>query len=623
MLTLLKLVRKFATLLRSDLTPNQIAVGACLGLLMGLTPAGLHWILVLTLALVVNCSLGAFFLAFGVSKLAFLPIAPVAFHLGVELVKVPVAASAITRVVEAPVLAWMDFDRYLVIGAYAIALPVAAIVFLPLRGLVKWYRGSILTRFAEAAWLKLAPVKFVTWIFFGKGQAGEPAKRFLLFRPFRPYVLPVVAVLYVVVLFGAGFIARWTLRGPLERQLTRRLGRPVTIGEVRYRFFDQNLSLSNVQVADRREKKDVVRLGAADMDLSFVDLLAKRVHIEKLSAREIAFHVVRREDGSINVEEEPEDPEDRGDWQEFLRKLREVDWVELYRKWQEYRKKIDLRRAKKQAERKPAYDADLRWEFERRSPLVRVDLVEVRNVKLNVEDRTGRGFPSITSLTADGRDFSSKPGWNGKSSVIAGEGELAGGKSGRIRFRLVLGGQNEFEARLEALPLTDWKSFYESSLPVTVEAGTATLAVRGLVKGSALSAAVNLQIDKLRVAQKAERFMGLDAETSRYAVQGINEYGQRLPVVVGIAVTGTPAEPKIHAEAPFADIARKGLEMAGRRELQKHIDRLAERAKGGIPVALDGEFKKVQENLLKDFPIFDTKSDPKKKIEEWFDPFKK
>ena len=39
-----KIVRKVFGQLKSDMTPPQLAVAASLGVLMGLTPAGLHWL---------------------------------------------------------------------------------------------------------------------------------------------------------------------------------------------------------------------------------------------------------------------------------------------------------------------------------------------------------------------------------------------------------------------------------------------------------------------------------------------------------------------------------------------------------------------------------------------------
>ena len=67
MLTLLKLIRNLFKQLKSDLTPSQIAVGAFLGMVAALTPFGVHLVLILTIALLVN---GFFFVGKGIAAIA-------------------------------------------------------------------------------------------------------------------------------------------------------------------------------------------------------------------------------------------------------------------------------------------------------------------------------------------------------------------------------------------------------------------------------------------------------------------------------------------------------------------------------------------------------------------------
>jgi hypothetical protein len=61
---------------------------------------------------------------------------------------------------------------------------------------------------------------------------------------------------------------------------------------------------------------------------------------------------------------------------------------------------------------------------------------------------------------------------------------------------------------------------------------------------------------------------------SGYAIQGINAYGEKLPVELKAAIKGPLEDPEIDAKLPFLEIAKKGLEMLGKKELQKYIDRL-------------------------------------------------
>jgi len=58
------------------------------------------------------------------------------------------------------------------------------------------------------------------------------------------------------------------------------------------------------------------------------------------------------------------------------------------------------------------YDPDLRWEQERRDPLVRADSVEIKNLAFRMTDRSAKspGVPAITSVTAEGAQLSTSPG---------------------------------------------------------------------------------------------------------------------------------------------------------------------------------------------------------------------
>ena len=127
MLTLIKLIRNLFKQLKSDLTPTQIAVGVFFGAMAGLTPFGLHLILLFTVALLVNCSMAACLLVFGALKPVGFALAGASFNMGVSLLENGdgAFASLIRALCNAPILAYLGFDRYVVAGGIAIALPPA------------------------------------------------------------------------------------------------------------------------------------------------------------------------------------------------------------------------------------------------------------------------------------------------------------------------------------------------------------------------------------------------------------------------------------------------------------------------------------------------------------------
>jgi uncharacterized protein (TIGR03546 family) len=678
MLTLLKLVRNLFKQLKSDLTPTQIAVGVFFGALAGLTPFGLHLLVLFTAALLVNCSMAAFLLVFGALKPLGLALGAASFQAGVSLLENQDGAFAsLTRAVSsAPILAYLGFDRYVVAGGYALALPIA-LVFAAIFGLVvSAYRKKLAPKLADATWfqnsMKNPLFRFFRWLIAGKDrEAPEPKKRFILLRPFRAYMVAFIPLLYVGLAVGGGLYAQAAINGIAAEGLSKALGVQCSFGKIEYSFFGQRLAFENFQLPDpSNTKEDMVRVGGFEADLGLLSLLSKRLHCEKLAVKDIAAHIARQSDGKLNVNElpgaQPKDPAAKSTYDEYVewltQKGKDADWSELWNRYQEYRKKREEKRREEEAKQargeKPkvvlAYDPDLSWDPGRRDPLLRIDLLQVKNLTLQVSDRSGKGgnLPAITSLDAEGRQLSEKPGWNGAPLTLAGAGLLADGKAGKLSFQgTYLPARSSVEFKVEGVPVTDWRAAYERSVPVRVEAGTATLqTTAGILTGNVDGKAA-LRIDQLKVSAKAGQkpILGLSAEMSGYAIQGINAYGEKLPVEVAATVTGPLEDPSIQAKMPFLEIAKKGLEMLGRKELQKYIDALGgevellkkagadklapvtddakkavEAIKTGDPRSIEDVTKKAQEDAksLKDKDELKKKAEDVKKLED-LNPFKK
>lgn len=636
MLGLINFFRKTIRQLKSDLTPAQIAAGAFFGALAGLTPAGLHWGLLFGPAVFFNCSMGMFLLAFGALKPVGFLLGPAAFRLGEAMLGggVPVAESVVRALAEAPVLAYLGYDRYVVAGAYAMALPAAAVVAAATGLLVRRYRDRISRWIGESAWYRKGmqhrAFRALHWVFAGRDKELEERKpRFILLRPFRAYMLAAVPLLGVALAVGAGFYAEFAIRDLAGGAVSRALGVRCTFGDIRYAFFGQTLEFTDFQLPDPSDTgRDMVRVGKFHADLHFTDLLRGRFYVEDLRVEDVAFRVVRRDDGKLNVTElpaaKPSDsasPGERAAWEEFVAWLaergREVDWAEALQRFAAYREKAAREKEaarKTSPEKRPRlpYDASRRWEFERSAPLVRIERIEARNVSFEIADRAAppgsAAVPAITHLVARGTELSARPGWNGAPLALEGTGKLDGGASGEIAFRLsIRPDRASVDFGVSAVPLPAFRPWYEKSLPVVVEDGIAAAAVSGAVAGGVIDASVNLRVDRLRVSSRKDRprILGLDERTSAAAVQGINAYGEKLPVVVGAAVVGPVGAPSVQAQAPFLEIARKGLEMLGRQELQAHIDRIGERLdsvkKAGLEkaVPLEGDFKAIQEESLR------------------------
>lgn len=82
-------LRNVLKLLKSSLSPGQIALGFALGAFAGLPPAGLHLLLPLSAALLLRLSFKAFLLSWGLFELLSIPLAPAGHAIGQALLIVP------------------------------------------------------------------------------------------------------------------------------------------------------------------------------------------------------------------------------------------------------------------------------------------------------------------------------------------------------------------------------------------------------------------------------------------------------------------------------------------------------------------------------------------------------
>lgn len=657
------LVRKIFKQLKSDLTPGQLAVGAGLGALAGLTPFGAHLLLLFTVALLVNCSMASFLLVFGLFKpLGFL-FGSTSFAVGAHLLGSDgVYAGLIGWASTAPVLAYLGFERYVVAGAYAMGTPVALVVGTLTAVGVANYRQRFAPKLADAGWYQNAMKKWYfrlfKWVLTGKDkEAVEKKKRFVLLRPFRAYMVLFIPLLYVGLAVGGGLYAQFAINGLAAKGLSKALGVQVSFGKIDYSFFGQRLAFENFQLPDPADTKtNLLQIGGFEADLGFLSLLSGRFHIEKLAARDVAARVVRSEDGKLNVAQvpaaTPSDPAEQQSWNEWLdwlsKKGQETDWSGAWKKYQEHKKAgAEKRKQEEEAAKKSGkprvklnYDPALAWTPPDARPKARIDLLQITGLSLAVVDKTQPqgGLPALTSVAGKIEGVSTSPGWDGKPTVVDLTGALGAGKL-TLRGDWLPGASN-LELKLEGLPLVDYRALYEKSVPVKVEGGAAALRTSFATRGGAIDGKAQLQIDGLKVAAKPgeSKILGLDPQMSAYAIQGINAYGEKLPVTVETGVKGPLEDPSIDAKLPFLEIAKKGLELLGRKELDGAIAALGGEVDALKKTALDpvqkqgekaleslkqGDVKGVQDAVKDLKKPEDTKKDLEKKADELKDLFKK
>jgi hypothetical protein len=586
MLFLLKLVRTVFKELKSDLTPTQIGIGVFWGVLWGLTPFGAHTVLLFLLALLFNGSLASTFLVAGALKPVGLLLAPAFFSLGYDQLggdgpyRVVVASLS-----AAPVLAWLGFERYLLAGAYLVAAPAAVVLGLSAKLGVALYRRKPHELPHNRA------LRFVSTLLAGKPRESITRRPL----PIRPSMLVLVPLLAVGLAAGAGIYAQWIVADLVGGAASRALGVKVSFASVDYSFFAQRLRAAKFQLPDpSMPGQDLVRIGDLVADLDFGELLARRFVIEELSASDVVARVERDADGTFNVAKLP--AAESAGWGEFAAKVPDLDYAGLWKRLSAWRSKRAAAPPPPPAP-KPDYDASLAWIPPGRQPRFRVVLAELRNVKL--------GLPAFDTLSLRVEELSAEPGWNGKPLRIAGNGLEAAVRADGADLRIAL----------ENAPLVGLKACYERSLPVAVEAGSATIAFEAR-SSARLDASAKLRLGGLKLALKPgqKSFLGLDPEASAHAIEGLNLYCAKAPLAFGARIEGPAEDPAVSVDVDLLATARKGLLDAGKQELEARLGRQVEILRGASSKAVDAAKAGDVDALKKVVP--GARDDAKKEVQD-------
>lgn len=144
MLILLKYIAKLLKALASEASPNQLAGGFVLGMIIGLTPVfSLHNLLVLVLILVIKVNIGMALLSFLIfSGVAFL--ADPLFHsFGVSLLENEGMQATWTSMYNNEWWAMSRFYNTVVLGSFVSAITLTIPMFFLFKVFVKQYRKHI------------------------------------------------------------------------------------------------------------------------------------------------------------------------------------------------------------------------------------------------------------------------------------------------------------------------------------------------------------------------------------------------------------------------------------------------------------------------------------------------
>lgn len=142
----LKLILKFINVLNKDATPNAVAAGLALGMVLGFTPKfGLLGLFLLVLALLFTLNFSAVLVSAAVFSIFAWVGDPLFNKAGYALLTAPALKGLWTLLYNTPVVPWTRFNNTLVLGSFATGLALVLPAFFAFRWGVVKYRERILT----------------------------------------------------------------------------------------------------------------------------------------------------------------------------------------------------------------------------------------------------------------------------------------------------------------------------------------------------------------------------------------------------------------------------------------------------------------------------------------------
>ncbi len=587
-------IKKVFKILKSSLSPNQIAFSFALGVFAGLPPMGLHVIIPITLAMLVRGSFRAFLLSMGLFKLISVAVAPGSYAIGRFFLDSHRGLDAMWRALfHLPVVAPMGYGRYLLLGGLVLSLVIAIPVFLLVRFLVIKYRRSF------TAWVagwnvsgKLRDKKwtsFLRWLFVG-GEAKYAGAKVPWgpFRYIRREMLIILPLIYVACYLLAAVIVPFFAGRIASSAASYVVGGEVAVEKSSFSLFTGRLGLEGVSVQDpNKPEENVLEVPSLTLDAGMLPLLEKRVVFNAIEIGDAYLHVVREADGTLNVDDFTSGWNADGYVEWAKEHASDVDWLSLLRRFIDY--------LGQPRPRKPRTDlsryADGR-SFPGYAPSFAVERLDIGRVHLSLEDvrSPDETLPRLTLTDVEIENLALPAQLAREPVVITLNGRVEDGMQGdnqstddsRATFTLTakLDDRSKVPVHLYTLDvrdvdLTQMSWLYDTSLPIQVLSGRATLSTSVTITGDETAGEISLVLSGLVIAQRpGEEPFGLSPELAQSTIEGINRYAQDLPIVIGAAVDGTAEAPQIHWEEPLLKIAREGLLLEGRRELQGAIDQL-------------------------------------------------
>ena len=604
-------LKKILAILKSNLSPNQIGFAFALGVFAGLPPMGLHVLIPSTLALLFRCSFRAFLISMGAFKLISLAAAPASYALGKWLLDSQRGLDAFWRwLFHLPVIAPMGYSRYLLFGSLMLALVMAIPVFFLIRLLVLRYRDSFATwvsGFRASRWLKgKRGVGLTRKLLVGgaaKYEIKPPPKG--VFRFIRREMLIGLPVLYAVAYLIAAVVVPFFAGTLATSTASWVVGAEVAVSDSSFNLFTGSLTLTDFTIQDPEvPDENLITIPELKVDAGMLPLISKQVVFNSVVIADVELHVKREEDGTLNIDNPSTGWNADGYVEWAAQYANKVDWLGLVRHLLDY-----IGQWKPLASREDPYAAyGGGRSFPDYKPPFAIQRLEIGRILITLEDETASSaegpLPPITLFEVEVSNLAFPANLRTEPIRLALRGQWGDDPDAGFQLSATFtesegGLVSSYEFALKRIDLPRLASFYATTLPVRISSGLASFSGTLHLESGTATGTTSFLLEEFEIDPTTDRpLFGLPAGTSTQVIEGINRYADEVPIVFGAVIEGSSDAPVLVWEAQLLEIAREGLMMAGKRELNRTIEELGIRIDGlgGVEgIAIDPSFQAVQQ----------------------------
>lgn len=160
------IIKKILKILQTDISPNQVAAGAALGVFLGLVPGLLMKCIIFIIIMLLRVNIGSAFIFSGIFALIGLLIDPLADKVGYIVLNADFLIPLWTYLYNLPLVPFTRFNNTVVMGSIIISIILFIPIFFILKRFILYYREHWRDKVAKWKVVKLLTAGNISYKIF-------------------------------------------------------------------------------------------------------------------------------------------------------------------------------------------------------------------------------------------------------------------------------------------------------------------------------------------------------------------------------------------------------------------------------------------------------------------------